>query len=262
MFSFEIQAQLKTVVPGNATKTSHQSITPPTSKLNITRSAKASGTFVPKTLDFVKNSENGLNVKTRSGVSQLPIFISGEPTLNLKEGNDSNARSYNFLENAKGLMGIQNPIDEFRIVKTDEDELGFTHVRLQQEIKGIPIYGSEVIYHYTDTESFLNGRYTETPILDTYKPSLGSKSIEAIAIEDVGGIMTIEEDKFGLFDFEKVTSELVIYEGRLAYHLSVYKNIIDLWEYFIDAHSGEIIHKHTSICKFHNFIFQSTCWHK
>ena len=34
--------------------------------------------------------------------------------------------------------------------------------------------------------------------------------------------------------------------------MSVYKNIVDLWEYFVDAQSGEVIYKHTNMCKFHN----------
>jgi Zn-dependent metalloprotease len=261
VFSFEMQAQLKTVTPGNSAKTTNQTIVPPASKRNIAKVNKESGTFQPKTLDFVKNFENGLSVEMRSKTNKLPIYIKGQPSLNLREGNDAQSRSFNFLDNAKGLMDIQNPIEEFRIIKSETDELGFTHVKLQQEIKGIPIYGSEVIYHYTGEEAFLNGRYTATPNLDSYKPSLELKTVEEIAIDDVGGVMNIEKDKFGLFNIENVTSELVIYNRKLAYHLSVYKSIIDLWEYFIDANTGEIIHKHTSICKFHNHSSSEKCEH-
>lgn len=255
-------AQLKTIVPGNALKTEQVDIIPPASKLNSTVINRVPGTFTPKSLKFVRNSENGLNVKTRDGENKLPIYISGQPALILRSGSDPASKSFNFLENAKGLMGIQNPSEEFKIVKTDNDELGYTHVKLQQVINNIPIYGSEVIYHFTDKESFLNGRFTETPVLETYVPSIENDNAEEIAIADIGGITELENDRFGLFDFEKVKSELVIYEGKLAYHLSIYKNIIDLWEYFIDANTGEVIYKHTNMCKFHNHSAEEVCDHQ
>jgi len=261
VISFGAQAQLKTVTPGDAVKTSQEDIVPPASKLNSTTTKRASGTFTPKSLKFVRHSENGLSVKARNKANQLPIYISGTPALTLRTGNDSASKSFNFLENAKGLMEIQNPSEEFRVIKTDNDELGFTHVKLQQEINGIPVYGSEVIYHYSEKESFLNGRYVETPSLESIKPSIANANAEDIAIADIGGITELENDKFGLFNFEKVKSELVIYEGKLAYHLSVYKNIVDLWEYFIDANTGEVIYKHTNMCKFHNHTSEEICNH-
>jgi len=249
--SFGIQAQLKTINPGNSTVTTDQSIIPPTSKLDLTRSNKASGTFEPKSIEFQLDKANGLSVEMRDN-NQLPIFIKGSPSKQLRTGNDPKSRSYNFLENAKGLMKIQNPTEEFRVIKTETDDLGFTHVRLQQEIKGIPVYGAEVIYHYSEKESFLNGRYHASIELDTYEPSFTKDVAHDIAVKDIGGITELENDKFGLFDFEKLSSEVVIYEGKLVYHMSVYKNIVDLWEYFVDAQTGEIIHKHTNMCKFHN----------
>ncbi len=252
IISSGIQAQLKTVIPGNEIKISENEVIPPTSKLNISTSNRTPGTFRPKTLGFVLNTENGLNVKVRSKNTRLPIFIKSEPTFIIKEGDDPETRSFNFLENAKGLMQIQNPSEEFRIIKTQEDDLGFTHIKFQQEIKDIPVYGAEVIYHFNDKESFLNGRYEATPILESYEPSFAMEVAKEIAIKDIGGITKPENDKFGLFDFEKITSELVIYEGKLTYQMSVYKNIVDLWEYFVDARTGEIIHKHTNMCKFHN----------
>ena len=258
--SYSIQAQLKTSDDGKISSQDHTISLD--WKINSSIANRASGTFTPKSLKYIKNRENGLIVKTRSRTNQLPIFISGTPAKELRSGNDSNARCFNFLENAKGLMRISNPSEEFKVIKTEADDLGFTHVKLQQEIDGIPIYGAEVIFHYNDKESFLNGRSQETPKLDSSIPVLKIDAAIDIAIDDVGGIAEIENDKFGLFDFEKLTSELVIYNDKLVYHLSVYKNIIDLWEYFIDANTGNIIHKHTNMCKFHNHSSTESCSHK
>jgi Zn-dependent metalloprotease len=252
IISLGIQAQLKTVNPGSNFNKLEAEITPPASKFNTGKSSRASGTFVPRQMEFAKNSQNGLKVEMRSVDKQLPIWIKGNPTLTLRSGADPESRSLNFLENAKGLMKIQNPSEEFRVMQIRTDKLGFTHVKLRQEKNGLPIYGSEVVFHYSEKESFLNGRYEVSPELESYEPTITSATAEDISVEDVGGLTSLDNDKFGLFDFEKVKSELVIYEGKLAFHMSVYKNIVDLWEYFVDAHTGEIIHKHTNICKFHN----------
>lgn len=261
IISLSLDAQLKVVKPGEAVKSAEVNIVPPTSKMNNTRVNRTSGVFTPKQLDFVKNSENGLKVKTRSQDNMLPILIKGDPKLDLRTGNDPESKSFNFLENAKGLMQIENPSQEFRVVKSIVDDLGITHVRLQQEFNGIPVYGSEVIFHTSEAESFLNGRYKATPKLESIDPSFATLEAEEIAIQDIGGITEIDSDKYGLFDFEKVTTELVLYEGRLVYHMSVYKNIVDLWDYFVDANTGEILEKRTNMCKFHNHDSKGGCNH-
>ncbi|MEM9545748.1 MAG: M4 family metallopeptidase [Bacteroidota bacterium] len=247
-----IQAQLKTVVPGNAVSSENQAIVPPASKLTISKANRASDVFQPKTIDFKASRENGLHIAARNKTNQLPILIKGEPAKRLIDGDDVQDRCNNFLENAKNLMQIQDPLKEFKVLQTTTDDLGHVHVKMQQHIGGIPVYGSEIIYHENLEEVFLNGRYTSTPALDTHDPKFSNKEAEQIAIKDLGGISTASYDKFGLFDFEKVKSELVVYEGKLAYHLTIYKSIIDPWEYFVDAISGEVLHKHTSMCRFHN----------
>lgn len=261
-FSMGMQAQLKTIAPSKGVKANTHGIIPPSSKLNLSNSEANAEAFSPVSMEFIKNRDNGLEVKTRSLENQLPIFIVGDPKLNLRSGSDAESKCYNFLENAKGLMKIESPSDEFKVVKTDNDELGFTHIKLQQEINGIPIYGAEVIYHFNGKESFLNGRYQKTPSLESIVPSISSNEAKDISIKDIGGIVKFENDKFDLFDLDYTKSELVVYEGKLVYHLSVYRNIVDLWEYFIDAQTGEIMHKHTNMCKFHNHNSGDNCFHE
>jgi len=208
--------------------------------------------FQPRNLTFVRNRKNGLEVKARDHHSKLPIFIAGNPTLSIRSGNTPETQGYNFLENAKELMQIQNPSQEFRVIHSETDDLGMTHVKYQQEFKGIPVYGAEVIYHHDGKSAFVNGIYQPTPNIESLTPSYTVEEAEAFTLAEIGGIVEPESDQFGLFDFEKVKTELVIYKGKLAYHLSVYKNIVDLWEYFIDAETKAIIHKYPGMCKFHN----------
>jgi len=77
MFS-NMQAQLKTVTPGNSISVDEHEIVPPASKLNTSFQNRESGTFIQKKIDFVVNLENGLSVEMRSKERQLPILIKGE----------------------------------------------------------------------------------------------------------------------------------------------------------------------------------------
>ena len=261
-FCFSVEAQFKSFSPIKDNEKSDYKQLSHADKINGKKASERNLQFVPQTLDFVRNSANGLKVVSRDEHNNLPLFIEGIPEKTLRSGNNAEDRSFNFLENARDLMQIENPSEEFKVIKVTTDDLGYNHVKLQQQLGGVPVYGSEVIYHYNDKESFLNGRYKVTPELESLTPSLEKEDVKSIAVNDIGGITEVADDKFGIFDFEKVKNELVIYESRLAYHLSVYKNIVDLWEYFVDAHTGEIIHKHAGMCKFHNHISNgSNCNH-
>lgn len=261
MMTAGLQAQLNSLNDDKDQATTNSTILIPQTKKGLKNPTSKPTPYSPKSLTFQKNYENGLHVTARRLDTNLPIFISGQPELQLREGNSPEASCFNFLENAKGLMGIENPSEEFSVIKIDEDELGYTHVKLQQEVEGIPIYGAEVIYHSNSKMSFLNGSFHKTPKLDSYTPSIQQQKAEEITVDDVGGITKVATDKFKLFDTEYVKSELVIYRERLAYHFSVYKNIIDRWEYFVDANTGEIIDKYPGMCKFHNHTSEGNCMH-
>ena len=74
--------------------------------------------------------------------TKLPIFIEGAPEKMLRSGDSPEDRTFNFLENAKTLMQIESPASEFKVTKVMQDDLGFQHIKLQQQYNGVPIYGT------------------------------------------------------------------------------------------------------------------------
>ena len=44
-------------------------------------------------------------------------------------------------------MKIKDPSSEFKLIKTSQDDLGMTHIRIQQTYHGLPVYGGEMIIH-------------------------------------------------------------------------------------------------------------------
>ena len=171
-----------------------------------------------------------------------------------------------YLEFAGSLMSIENPNEEWQMLSNITDELGMDHVKFGQVYNGIPIYGSEVIVH-GDTKSInsLNGRYYATPESIKTTPSITQDKASEITRTDLGDIKLNILDKFKLFSENHNSSSLVLLpttEGlKLAYHITIYKNIVSRWEYFIDATNGKVLEKHESICKFHNHSTDHKCSH-
>lgn len=154
---------------------------------------------------------------------------------------------------------IKEPLSEFVVSQVKTDDQGNAHVRLQQMLNGVPVYGAEVIAH-TQKGAFamLNGRYYPTPEVGATTPVLdAARAIErvktAIGTEKVKTNWTSEEMQ--LIDGQPFTTELVIYHtGRklnaehLAWHIVAHPNILSREVYFVDAITGEILHHFDNTC--------------
>jgi Zn-dependent metalloprotease len=162
-----------------------------------------------------------------------------------------------FLQRSSSILGIPQADQAFELKEAWEDKLGFTHLKMQQSYKGVEVYGGEVILHAKDgIIKSMNGNYLKQPKEMDISPSISKENAQESLVSNVG-IKEVSDDPLHLFDFDKLMSQLVIYtdpagKQSLAYHHTIYKSIIDRWEYFTDAHTGEEIHAHTSVCKLHH----------
>jgi bacillolysin len=61
---------------------------------------------------------------------------------------DNKQAVWSYLTAKKSLFKISGDVQShFRITKTETDALGMTHVRLQEVVNGIPVYGSQQTIH-------------------------------------------------------------------------------------------------------------------
>lgn len=198
---------------------------------------------------------------------QVPAFIQGALRDVSLASRSTSDQVMAYLKAAAPMMKIKNPESEF-IIKSDEvDDIGMRHIRMQQMHEGIPVYGSEVILHKKDNQiDFLNGNYYPSFELGNTNPTLTVHEGEAIVFKNIGPQLVYQDDMTQFGDM-KTKSALVIYpyenQFLLAYHYTVYKNLIDRWEYFIDAQTGAVINKYESMCRFHNHRHDGTtsCTH-
>lgn len=156
------------------------------------------------------------------------------------------ARALTLLEARADDLGLTNVREELSLRSVTRDPLGQFHVRLDQQIRGIPVFGSQIIVH-------MDGRGTFRGVTDALTPVTGLPSLRA-KISPFGALKT------ALADFARGTSahpdiELTLFEDRdgdlfLTYRVS----LTDIESedpkehvYFISAHTGRVIFDHNNL---------------
>lgn len=198
--------------------------------------------------------------------SKLPLFAKGnlkEIGSSIKTEEDFQDAAYYFLDAMGQALQIEDTRAEFKPVKLEADELGFFHVRFQQRFNGIKVYGGEVIVHFhPEKGQVFNGRYYPTPALENrVTPSISETIAIDKAFADVkqhNRVKKLREEELRFIDVPVSRAELVVFheeqkldKERLAWEVEIVPNITAKWLYFIDAESGEVLHKFNQICQLH-----------
>lgn len=176
----------------------------------------------------------------------------------------STAKSYNkaitvkeecsqYLAALQQVLGISDPSSEFEIVKSEYDEIGMQHIKLEQKFMGIPVYGGEIYLHRRNGNiDVFNGNCYPTPSINSVVPVIAESFASQQAISDIKTRTTFREllpEEKTFLKYSSPEAELVVYHKddllkseKLTWHLTVRPNLVERWEYFVDAKTGEIIH--------------------
>ncbi len=146
------------------------------------------------------------------------------------------ATAWSFLQTNRALLRLDDPPAELTMTRRQTDALGRTHLRFDQQYKGLPVWPAELIVHLDPNGhvDLLNGVFVPTPKkLDT-TPALD----KATAIEYARTALT-DGDKA-----EVAASELIIYAPgdtppRLAWKLELGISLTSHWLVVIDALNGD-----------------------
>ncbi|MCB0822835.1 MAG: M4 family metallopeptidase [Bacteroidales bacterium] len=162
-----------------------------------------------------------------------------------------------FLQNIKSTLGIADPETEFKMLSTNTDIKGISHVKYQQYFLGIKVYRGQVFVHGESNQmNRFNGEYFPTPFIENIEPSITDSEAFEIAKTDVPyAFVEPSATEQSIFDREVMVSELVIYhpdfysnEAKLTWHLTIRPNMMRRFEYFVDAHTGEILNSYDNTC--------------
>lgn len=201
----------------------------------------------------------------RDNTTGMPFFIEGfqhpNPAL-LQTKSQKSIAAMDFLGKIQEQICIEDGKAEFteKSRSTNTTKKGAVeHIKMQQNYQGVPVYGAELIVHlYEDGKMTVNGRNQPTPYIEQMEPSIYTEEAIGIAITDVNEktvYVDMGQKEKDMLKYEQPQSELVILPSRtdfgsfnLAYHLTVRPNFVERYEYFIDAHTGEILNHYNHTC--------------
>ncbi|MDP1623945.1 MAG: M4 family metallopeptidase [Bacteroidales bacterium] len=207
-------------------------------------------------LPAMLQSQKSFGEKYYNQNSQV-IFLSGKiPGQNnkdLKSTPNLETACFEYLTAIQADLRIKDAPDEFMLKSVQTDDLGMTHVKMQQVYRGIPIYGAEIYLHADDDQiGLFNGNPYPTPTIADLNPSVSAYHAQLAAIMDVSKRTDYYELNDGqklILTYNEPVSELIIYpkdrdprKQYLAWHITVRPNFVERWEYFIDAKTGSVIH--------------------
>lgn len=162
-----------------------------------------------------------------------------------------------FLGEVKSALKINDSDQELEMIDMQTDEVGMTHIKIQQKYKNLPVYGGEIWLHTKGEKiNILNGRNFPTPKLSSTNPSISEGNAIEFAMKDVAKKSVVQRAGIaGLMVKQQNTAELIVYHKdekfeneRLTYLLTIRPNLLERWTYFIDANTGEVLKKFNNTC--------------
>jgi bacillolysin len=187
------------------------------------------------------------------------IMIKGLADENTDANRNTERRVQDYLTAINAELRLNNAANEFRITQNETDEFGIEHVRLQQKLNNVDIYGGEIILHGKNKQfDVMNGRFYPTPTIKNLTPTISERSAQdfvEIELKKQGVATHGLHQKLAFAGKNK--AKLVIYHKdknktaeALAWHLTLHPNTLQRFEYFVDAQTGAVIHFFNHTCNF------------
>ena len=201
----------------------------------------------------------------RDSSTGLPIFIERKRSGTASQANTPGARlsataaasvAFQFIGQVGSLLQIDKPEENFTVSRTETDDLGQMHVRLAQTYRGIPVLDAELVAHLTDGEvTLLNGRYQPIAAGLSTTPKLAIAEASEQALKDVRKTSKVRSFGDNILNMQAAEGALCLFPmagggAKLAYALTVRPNMLERWEYVIDAQTGEVLDKYNHTCSF------------
>lgn len=193
----------------------------------------------PDKKDMLKHG----NPEIKVGKTGTPEWAAGVLSESLSKDFNGAAK---FMEDNKDIFLVENAQEEFEVLQEKDDELGYKHIKLQQKVNGIPVFGNEYYIHF-DAEGkvyVVNGSY-DPSVRNTKidKHFINKKQAEEAAEKEVV-FEELEEDITSKLYLYKVSEEyLPVYLVRISFLYPEPGN----WMIFVNAYDGSIVDKYNNI---------------
>ncbi|MDT0557193.1 M4 family metallopeptidase [Ichthyenterobacterium sp. W332] len=180
--------------------------------------------------------------------TQVPNFIKFNPNSSLQlRGTSVQDKALSFLEDYKAIYGISEVSANLRLADVKVDNYGMKRVILKQEHDNVPVFDSELRFHFNTNNDLtaINGNFMPNIKLNA-TPSIPKSQANTIALNTISGT-NLEVYKSTLFVFPKGLVEGYVSGYHLVYEVEVV-NYSDVREFiYVNAHNGSIVQQFTGI---------------
>ncbi|MFQ3190027.1 MAG: bacillolysin [Paraglaciecola sp.] len=158
-----------------------------------------------------------------------------------------------FMEENKALLKINNPKDEFKLVKKEADSFASNHFTYQQVINEIPVFGKEIKLHLNKKNDvyLFQGRFIGSTNIQLPQNILSKDD----AIKATYSAMQFNEKPYSEPEVQKTYYVAEKGEPILTYQVDYFPLLHERWTIFVDAVTGEVVHK---LNRIHQNITEST----
>jgi Zn-dependent metalloprotease len=189
------------------------------------------------------NSSNGTIIHLRG--ENLSKDLEKEKHFRLLQSQNLFAEiAFAFLTTHRTAFKLAGPAEELAVSSVTTDDLDLKHVRFRQVSQGILVWASEIIVHLNQANQvyLVHGRYVPTPTHVDISPTFTEDAAFSIVAEDL---------KNKGSECRNFRSELVFFSHKntllLAYRILAAPSLMEGWEYFIDAETGDILERRSTI---------------
>jgi len=165
-----------------------------------------------------------------------------------------------YIELASNAMECDLQFTSFDMDRVFVDKFGDEHIRMTQNIQGIPVLGKEIVLHRKKGELYLlNGDYVQiNKQIPNAAFALQEKDAKALVEATDLQHKHLSENEvhadFGV-NFKQWEIDKVFYQKDddfvSAYHIVYYPHLGERMEYVVDANNGEFLENFSALCKFH-----------
>jgi len=177
---------------------------------------------------------------------RTPFFIKGNDltlqakTPLAKKGHNTHvAAALGTFSRIPGFLGLRDCENELRVLSEKTDDLGMSHVRLQQTYRGYDVWARDLYVHFTPEGrmNLISGRWAPTPIrLDGTDPIVTSESAKQAVIDYFA-----DRDNVEIFETELMVFIDSDHVPNWAWRIRISLSTIEAYDVFINGVSGELL---------------------
>jgi len=163
-----------------------------------------------------------------------------KPCATCSEPDPAVVAALDYIDSHRAELGLRDEVDQLIPYRVQKDELGMTHVRCYQYYQGVRVDGGELIVHLS----------ADLEVIHVSNGVFRDVQVDVEAAISCWTAARIAKDDFhadGHHSRQQGAAEKVVFRWIDTDHLCWFIVLLDIdgfdgREYYVDAHSGAIVH--------------------